>query len=261
MNLDKENICKSPEGMLKQELVSYYGMSSAEADILWERIYTFVKEHYQNCRFDNQIIRYTVSADEPAGKPIKYCKLVPVKITVLKPSDKKIRTRSGTSHLREVLIARFSNEAYSQGGLLSQEDLAEILFVDTRTIKRAVARLKSKGIEVPTRGQIKDIGPGLSHKAKIVELALKGYTATEIAFKTRHSLTSIARYIDNFIKVVYLLEKSFPLIKIARITKISEKVAAEYRDLYARYIKDLSLKERIGELQGYISTKKGGQNW
>jgi len=261
MNLDNENICKSPEGMLKQELVSYYGMSSAEADILWERIYTFVKEHYKNCRFDNQIIRYAVSADEPAGKPIKYCKLVPVRITVLKPSDKKIKARSGTSHLREVLIARFSNEAYSQGGLLSQEDLAQILFIDTRTIKRAVARLKSKGIEVPTRGQVKDIGPGVSHKAKIVELALKRYTATEIAFKTRHCLTSIARYVDNFIKVVYLLEKSFPLVKIARITKISEKVAAEYRDLYSRYVKDSFLKERIDELQGYINTKKGGQKW
>ncbi len=260
MNHDKVSICKSPEGMLKQELVSYYGMSSAEADVLWERIFIFVKEHYRDSRFDNQIIRYAVSADEPAGKPIKYCKLIPVKITTIKPSDKKIKDRCGTAHLKEVLVVRFANEAYAQGGLLSQEDLAEILFIDTRTIKRTVARLKVKGMEVPTRGQIKDIGPSMSHKAKIVELALKGYSTTEISFKTRHCLSSIARYVDNFIKVVYLLDKVVDLVKISRITKISEKVAAEYRDLYLGYIKDHCLKEKIEELKGYISTKKGGQN-
>jgi DNA-binding MarR family transcriptional regulator len=259
MYIEKTNISKSPEGMLKAELVNYYGLSNAESDILWERLENFVKEHFENCIFDNQTIRYAVSKDEPAGKPIKYCKLVPVKITLVKPSDKKIREKKGPLHLREVLSLRFANEAYSQGGLFSQEDLAEILFVNTRTVKRIISRLKAKGIDVPTRGLVKDIGPTISHKAKIVELALKRYTSTEIAFKTRHSLTSIARYIENFIKVVYLFEKDFTLAKISRITKISEKVAAEYRSLYEKYIKNSCLKERLDELSGYIGSKKGGK--
>ncbi len=259
MYIEKTNISKSPEGMLKQELVSYYGMSAAESDILWERIENFVKEHFENCIFDNQIIRYAVSSDEPAGKPIKYCKLIPVKLTLFKPSDKKIREEKGPSYLREILTLRFADEAYAQGGLLSQEDLAEILFVNIRTVKRIIQRLKAKGIEVNTRGLVKDIGPTISHKAKIVELALKGYTTTEIAFKTRHSLSSIARYIENFIKVVYLFEKDFPLVKISRVTKISEKVAAEYKSLYEKYIKNNCLKERLEELCSYISCKKGGK--
>ena len=259
MYIEKTNISKSPEGMLKAELVSYYGMSGAESDILWERIENFVKEHFENCIFDNQMVRYAVSSDEPAGKPIKYCKLAPVKLTLFKPSDKKIRETKGPGRLREMLALRFANEAYDQGGLLSQEDLAEILFVNTRTVKRIIQRLKAKGVDAPTRGLVKDIGPSLSHKAKIVELALKRYSSTEIAFKTRHSLSSIARYIENFIKVVYLFEKDFPPVKISRITKISEKVAAEYRSLYEKYIKDDCLKERLEELSGYIGTKKGGK--
>jgi hypothetical protein len=259
MYIEKTNVSKSPEGMLKAELVNYYGLSAAEADILWERLENFVKEHFENCIFDNQTIRYAVSAAEPAGKPIKYCRLVPVKITLSKPSDKKIREESDPSHLREVLILRFTNESYRQGGLLSREDLSEILFVSTRTIKRAIKRLKVKGMDIPTRGLVKDIGPTISHKASIVELALKRYKATEIAFKTRHSLSSIARYVENFIKVVYLFEKDFPLDKISRVTKISEKVAVQYKSLYQKYLKDCSLKERLGELSGYIGPKKRGQ--
>jgi hypothetical protein len=59
--------------------------------------------------------------------------------------------------------------------------------------------------------------------------------------------------------VVYLFEKDFPPVKISRITKISEKVAAEYRSLYEKYIKDDCLKERLDELSGYIGSKKGGR--
>ncbi len=257
MYLEKKNVSKSPEGMLKAELVNYYGLSAAEADILWERLENFVKEHFENCIFDNQTIRYAVSADEPAGKPIKFCRLVPVTLTLFKPSDKKAK-KKGAVHLKEVLVERFSNEAYHQGGLLSQEDLAEILFVDTRTIKRITSRLNAKGIEVPTRGFVKDIGPTVSHKAKIVELALKRYPATDIAFKTRHSLTSIGRYIDNFIKVCYLLKKDFGIAKISAVAKISEKVAREYQSLYLGYLEDSCLKERLEELSGYIGAKKGG---
>ena len=49
-----------------------------------------------------------------------------------------------------------------------------------------------------TRGNRMDIGPGTSHKAKIVELYLKGYEFTDIKRNTRHSSESIARYLKEF---------------------------------------------------------------
>ena len=60
---------------------------------------------------------------------------------------------------------RISAEAREQGGLLTQEDLAKILMCDVRTIRRDIADLRKTDIVVPTRGTIKDIGPGVSHRA------------------------------------------------------------------------------------------------
>ena len=48
---------------------------------------------------------------------------------------------------------------------------------------------------MPTRGQIRDIGPGVSHKARVVQLYLWGLQFTEIERRTRHSEDSIRRYL------------------------------------------------------------------
>ena len=170
----------------------------------------FIKEHYIACRFDNLIIFYVVSADEPAGKPIKDCRLIPVNLTLYRHTDQKIRAKLGIPALREYLTARLSEEAHHQGSLLSQADLAEILIVDKSTVKRIVKRIKARGGSIPTRGEIKDIGPGISHKARIIELLLKRYQPTEVVLKTRYSLSSVTRYFENFIKVVYSLKRISP---------------------------------------------------
>ena len=109
-------------------------------------------------------------ADEPAGKPIKDCRIIPVNLTLYRHTDWKIKAKLGIPALREYLAARLSEEAHHQGGLLSQADLVEILIVDKSTVKRIVKRIKARGGSIPTRGEIKDIGPGISHKARIIEL-------------------------------------------------------------------------------------------
>jgi len=196
---DTIDIVKSPEGCFKQNVIDGYGLSKVEADVLWDYVLKFVKEHYQDSRFDNQIIFYAVSADEPAGKPVKDCKLIPVRLTLYSHSDKKIKQRFGVYNLREHLSVRVARETYSQGALLSQTDLADILIIDKSTIKRIVRKLKRSGASITTRGEIKDIGPGASHKARIIELLLKRYQPTEVSIKIGHSLSSITRYFENFI--------------------------------------------------------------
>lgn len=256
------NICnsivKSPEGCFKQDVVDGYGLSRVEADVLWDYVANFVKEHYLACRFDNQIIFYAVSLEEPAGKPVKDCKLIPVNLTLYSHRDWKIKAKLGIPALREYLAARLSKEAYNQGGLLSQTDLADILIVDKSTVKRIVKRIKARGGSIPTRGEIKDIGPGISHKARIIELLLKRYQPIEVALKTKHSITSITRYFENFIKVSYLYDEGFSIVKIRHLTGTSEKVVGEYIKIYARYKENSDYRERLEEIKGYISTKKGG---
>ena len=48
---------------------------------------------------------------------------------------------------------------------------------------------------LPTRGNIHDIGPGVSHAEKIISLYLQGYTETEIKLKTGHAYESIEDYL------------------------------------------------------------------
>jgi len=236
MNInDNTDMVKSPEGCFKQNVIDGYGLSKVEADVLWDYVLKFVKEHYQDSRFDNQIIFYAVSADEPAGKPVKDCKLIPVRLTLYSYSDKKIKQRFGIYNLREHLSVRLAREAYSQGALLSQTDLADILIIDKSTIKRIVRKLKRSGASIATRGEIKDIGPGASHKARIIELLLKRYQPTEVSIKTGHSLSSITRYFENFNKVSYLYDKDYSMIQIRHLTGISEKVVQEYVQIYSRY--------------------------
>jgi len=111
MNIDiKPYAVKSPEGMFKQDVISGYGLSRVEAEALWEYVENFVKEHYQSCRFDNQIIFYAVSAVEPAGKPIKDCKLIPVKLTLYSHMDRKVRDKLGVMALREYMAKRLARE-------------------------------------------------------------------------------------------------------------------------------------------------------
>lgn len=252
------DLVKSPEGCFKQNVIDGYGLSKVEADVLWDYVNNFVKEHYLACRFDKQIIFYAVSADEPAGKPIKDCRLIPVKLTLYRHTDRKIKAKLGIPALREHLAVRLSEEAHQQGGLLSQADLAEILMVDESTVKRIVKRIKARGGSIPTRGEIKDIGPGISHKARIIELLLKRYQPTEVALKTKHSLSSITRYFENFIKVVYLYDEGFSPVKIRHLTGTSEKVVGEYLKIYARCKKQGDYSERLEEIKGYLSSKKGG---
>jgi hypothetical protein len=68
---DNTDMVKSPEGCFKQDVIDGYGLSKVEADVLWDYVIKFVKEHYQDSRFDNQTIFYAVSAGEPAGKSVK----------------------------------------------------------------------------------------------------------------------------------------------------------------------------------------------
>jgi DNA-binding CsgD family transcriptional regulator len=259
MNINiKPYTVKSPEGMFKQDVIFGYGLSRVEAEALWDYVKNFVKEHYLACRFDNQIIFYAVSADEPAGKPVKDCKLIPVKLTLYSHLDRKIKDKLGIVALREYIAKRLAREAYKQGGLLSQADISDILILDRSTVKRIVARIKKKGDAIPTRGEIKDIGPGLSHKARIVELLLKRYQPTEVALKTKHGIGSITRYFENFIKVAYLYDEGFGPLKIRYLSGISEKVVGEYIELYDRFRKEPFYTDTIEEIKGYIAGKKGG---
>src|SRR5699024_12844823 len=146
-----------------------------------------------------------------------------------------VRGQCGVQGLRQTHICRLTDEAIVQGGVLTHEDLCDLLEVDVRTVRRDIKHLTEKKIRVQTRGAYHDIGATLSHKVWIVSLYLQYKTYTEIARRTRHSTTSIKRYIKDFGRVVMCKKKELSIAETAHVAGISERLTGEYLELFQEY--------------------------
>jgi len=67
-----------------------------------------------------------------------------------------------------------------------------------------------------------------------VHLYLKGFTPTEIATRLGHHLSCVERYLDDFCLVMMGLEDGYSPARIARNTRLGEKLVEEYVFLYQR---------------------------
>ena len=193
------------------------------------------------------------SVGEPAGKPLEAMKKVGVVITVDGGiEDLDVLERFGPVMLRRLRLVRMAEEAIDQGGVLSQEDLSRLLQADVRTIRRDVAALRKGGQWVPTRGMVKQVGRGQSHKAKIVEMYLRGMTYTEIVRRARHTASAIKRYVESFGRVVVLWEKGVQTAQeIGYVIGVSERLAGEYLELRERY-DQAAYRDRLEEIVGQV---------
>jgi hypothetical protein len=203
-----------------------------------------------------QLKLLVVAAQEPAGKIMEQCQKVTVVLTLDAPGDLTLRAREGVTALRRCRILRLATEARDQGGLLSYEDLAyRLLNCGVRTIVRDIAALRRRGLQVPTRGQQQDIGPGQTHRVQAVRLFLQGKEAKEIARDLYHSLSSIENYVTTFARVVFLAQKGYGIDEIAFVIHRSPALVATYRQLYEEFRRLRSAQPRLRELLGRIGEK------
>jgi hypothetical protein len=217
-------------------------------------------------------IEYTcVSAEEGPGKSIEELKKVRVKLTKELTSDRDIQARLGDSAMRKVQALRMTEEAYDQGGLLTQEDLGRILGVSSRTIRRDVEELMQKRVKLYLRGLQQDIGKGMSHKVWIVRLYLGWKTYSEIERITGHSVGAIKVYLSDFSRVLMARERGIRSAKeIGFYIGRTERLVQEYLELIAQARRDSqqrkrleSIKLQMRHLERQIPLKKGdsGMVW
>jgi DNA-binding CsgD family transcriptional regulator len=173
------------------------------------------------------------------GKPLREQDLIRVTLTLDNGlEDLDVLRTQGSAALRQLKILRLTEEAYFQGGLLTQEDLARLLQVSSRTIRSDILELIKDGNTVHTRGYDHDIGRGISHKTRIIDLFLSGFTYDEIMRRTRHSAHSIKRYVSTFGRLLLLLSHEMDDIhELSRLLNQSEKLTCEYLELYKKYLK------------------------
>jgi len=200
------------------------------------------------------------------GKPLGDQEMVRVELTLDNGiEDLDVLRLQGGRALRQLRILRLTEEAYHQGGLLTQEDLGRLLQVSSRTIRNDIRDLQRDGNTVHTRGYDHDIGRGVSHKTRIVDLYLSGFTYDEIMRRTRHSAFSIKRYVCTFGRLLLLLSRNMTnVIELSRLLNQSERLTGEYMKLFERHKQGDRwppvYMELLEQLRALYPAKKKGWN-
>lgn len=184
-------------------------------------------------RLPGEIVYYAISDDVASGTPLSHSDTTPVKLLYWADDDLAPDSPYNTSTRKWNKAVRYSIQAQDQKALLSQYDLAFLLGVSVAVIKDLMS--KNDSVIIPTRGNVQDIGPGISHAEKIIKLYLEGYTESEIKFKTTHSYESIENYLKGFTKVVGLTDMGFNLNQIRMTAKITINLASKFLEIYRKY--------------------------
>ncbi len=241
---------KTQEQRLVKMAVDGTGLSPWEAETLTEVVReVFFNEPQDNPLRSGQMFYECAEASEGAGKPLRECRLARVVLTIHEPEDIKIAGEQGADGLRSHCILRLTEEAREQGGLLTQEDLARLLFCDVRTIRRDIKDFRDKDIVVATRGQQKDIGPGVTHRGVAVRHWVDGMEPVEVARRINHSLTAVERYLQTFARVAFLEEKGFDRFSMAMTMGISVAGVKTYQEVFNEHRHRPQFHRRVQEIE------------
>lgn len=250
----KRNIIKTSDGEFIYELENSYELSP----VLSEQILLTAKEILlkKNVLRQGQIEAIVIGIEECAGKTTEkmYKKKVILTIDDGK-GDAEIKKEFGRIGLRQLRIQRITSEAIEQEGVLSQEDISKYLSCDIRTVRRDIQEIKTRGIEIITRGVLHNIGRGQTHKKKIIELYLDGYLFSDIKQKTQHSIGAIKRYLQEFTKVITSITKGITdPEEIRKVTGISTNLIKQYNQVYEESRSHKYRKERIKNMTATRNT-------
>lgn len=218
---------------IQVELHRDYALSPVEALVLARRVQELVDERMGWARQPGQVTYLAIAGDEPPGKPLSLCRRVPVHLSLFAEEDAEVWAQQGPVVLRQNRVRRLVYEAAFQGGALSQEDLACLLNVSLKTIKRIFAYYRAHGQRLLSRGEIQDMGRGVSHKVPVIRKYVQDMSFTRISRELgRHGITSMARYLRHFALVMVLEDRELTPAQMQSVIGVTENLIEEYRALY-----------------------------
>lgn len=193
-----------------------------------------------------QLVWMAVANDgrKHARKRMREIPQVPVVLDLITKEDLH-RLADGESHVdvRRQRNARLLEQAFAQGGVLAQSDVAAITLVS-----RALVGLDIKHFQntehclLPYRGTIQDIGPTITHKVEAIRLFEAGYLEPDICTRLSpgHSLEAVERYTQTYKNVLKLLRRQFSPLQIAQVLSVSKKLAAVYAEIACDHHPDIA---------------------
>jgi len=244
---------KSLDQLLLHKFLNEYGYEKGEitARAIIDDILTIIDQYFLVSTLDGdqhhihygQLVWMAVPIDEypQRSKSIAQTRLKPVVLSFFTDDDMShIAHGFDSVSLRKKRLIRWTDEAFDQGALLTQLDLAVLLGVCDAVVSKYVNEIQQTGILLPTRGNIHDLSGAITHKREIITLYLEGYLTPEIAVKTKHSNEAIDRYIRDYHRVQILWEHGITAIdKISQLTRLSKRVVQQYVDLLPDKMKNL----------------------
>ncbi len=245
---------KSIGQQMKTAAIKGTGMSSWEADVLLSTIdEIYLPLNNEKTMKHGQIKYLCVSSSEGPGKPLVECEMTTVILTLFEAKDEgqfsDDNNKDRSVELRRRRLVRLAEESKEQLGYLSQEDLAQLLMCHVRTIRRDIKELKRGGIIVPCRGQQKDIGPGISHRAIAIRLWIEGKEQIEIARSIKHSVAAVDIYIQKFKRVAFLRSKGLEKFEIALAAGLSNYATETFLEIYEDSKGKCFFNQRLKEIE------------
>lgn len=238
---------KSLKQLLIYRFLNQYGYDKGEitAKAIVEDIIQLIENYFLiSSKPENnmQMLNYgeltwmAVPVDEypQRGKTIAATRMKPVVLSFITDEDvAHIAHGFDSKSLRKKRMKRWVDQAFDQGALLTQLDLAILLGVCDAVVSRYVQEIQAEtnGL-LPTRGNIHDLSGAITHKREIITLYLEGYLTPRIAVKTHHSKEAVDRYIRDFNRVKLLWEHDITdLDKLSQTIRLSKRVVQQYVDL------------------------------
>jgi hypothetical protein len=136
-------------------------------------------------------------------------------------------------------FARWCQEAYHQGGVLTLLDLSLLSGLgegQAGNLLRQYEHLHQTTI--PIRGTVHDIGPAVSHKAEVIRRFLRGQSPADIARQLNHTQEAVDAYIKDY-EVTRKLVQRFPPEDIPALSRRSMSLVKEHLKLIRQYEPDL----------------------
>lgn len=232
---------KTIKKIILDKFLNHYGYDKGfvTANAIVDDLLNTIEQYY---RFsDNSLLKHgqivwmAVPVDEypQKGKSMQQTALKPVVLDLINDDDiNAVKLRTHYRNIRVNRVERWTQQAFDQGALLSQLDIAILLGVNEYTAGNYVREYYSLyGRPLPTRGNIQLIGSGQTHKKEIISLYLDGYLIPAICQRTKHSKEAVERYIRDFEAVQMLYPKFTDINTISLITRLSKSVVNQYLDL------------------------------
>lgn len=236
---------KSLKQLLLHRFLNHYGYDKGEvtARAIIDDILKLIDDYFLVSTLDDdlhhihygQLVWMAVPTDEypKKGKSLAETRMKPVVLSFVTDDDiAHIAYGFDSKTLRKKRLERWIYEAFDQGALLTNLDLALLLGVCDAVVSQYVQEIQKEGKLLPTRGNIHDLSGAITHKREIITLYLEGYLTPEIAIKTHHAAESVDRYIRDYHRVEMLWKHGVrDLDEITQLIRLSKRVVQQYVDL------------------------------